>query len=191
MSPYRQGGACAWTARPRLAQWPPPAAGLLNHAQRGTFFAAKGSHRDSAMPRNPSHTDVSREIGVRIRQRRMLLGLSQKALGALIGVSFQQIQKYERGADAPHPERLIRLTQALAVPITFFFDELASEQPSVVAPALTIRDLRLLRRLQNLPHEVRIAVERLVSMVAGEPEDERSEVPDAEFRWIVLANDRS
>src|SRR5690348_5114131 len=124
------------------------------------------------MPRNPPDNEVSRPIGRRIRQRRILLGMSQDKLGVQSAVSFQQVQKYEMGRDSPRPGRLDRLARAFAVPGAYFFDELISEPASAAPPDLTVHGLRLLRRLQQLPPAVRFAIEGLVSRVVGELEDE-------------------
>src|SRR6185437_3215853 len=65
-------------------------------------------------------------IGVRLRMRRIMLGLSQTKLGEAIGVTFQQIQKYERGTNRISAGTLHALSQALGVPISFFFDQPAA-----------------------------------------------------------------
>lgn len=67
---------------------------------------------------------VDRHVGRRLRLRRALLGLSQERLGALLGVTFQQIQKYERGANRIGAGRLWRLASILDVPVGWFFEEL-------------------------------------------------------------------
>jgi transcriptional regulator with XRE-family HTH domain len=63
-----------------------------------------------------------------MKKRRMQLRISQTALGASIGVSFQQVQKYERGTNRVSASTLYSLAKALDVPITFFFDEIAPRQ---------------------------------------------------------------
>ncbi len=63
-------------------------------------------------------------VGSRVRQRRVLLGMSQSRLGEQIGVTFQQMQKYESGANRVSASRLFRLSQVLAVPVQFFFEEM-------------------------------------------------------------------
>jgi len=63
-------------------------------------------------------------VGKRVRQRRRLLGLTQQQLAAAIGVRFQQIQKYECGANRIYAGRLWSLAQALQVPPDYFFDGL-------------------------------------------------------------------
>ncbi|MFC0509984.1 helix-turn-helix domain-containing protein [Asaia spathodeae] len=64
-------------------------------------------------------------VGARIRLRRTLLGISQEKLGAALGLTFQQVQKYERGANKVGASRLYEMSRVLNVPIGFFFDDLA------------------------------------------------------------------
>jgi len=68
------------------------------------------------------------EIGRRIRAIRLQRGLSQTELGALIDFTFQQIQKYEKGANRVSAGRLQRLTEALKVPVTFFYAAITAER---------------------------------------------------------------
>jgi len=70
----------------------------------------------------PNPIDV--HVGSRIRLRRTLLGLSQEKLGEAIGLTFQQVQKYERGANRVGSSRLFDLSRVLDVPIAYFFDEM-------------------------------------------------------------------
>ena len=70
----------------------------------------------------PNPIDV--HVGSRIRLRRTLLGLSQEKLADAIGLTFQQVQKYERGANRVGSSRLFDLSRVLDVPITYFFDEM-------------------------------------------------------------------
>jgi len=62
------------------------------------------------------------EIGRRIRARRIECGMSQTALGNQLGISFQQLQKYEKGVNRVGAGRLQRICQVLQVPVTFFYD---------------------------------------------------------------------
>lgn len=71
----------------------------------------------------PSPIDV--HVGARVRLRRTLLGMSQEKLGEAIGLTFQQIQKYERGANRIGASRLYDLSRVLDVPVAFFFDDIA------------------------------------------------------------------
>src|SRR5712671_2327965 len=69
----------------------------------------------------PSPIDI--HVGSRVRLRRNMLGLSQEKLGGAIGLTFQQVQKYERGANRIGASRLHDLSQVLDVPVSFFFDD--------------------------------------------------------------------
>jgi transcriptional regulator with XRE-family HTH domain len=77
-----------------------------------------GSDRES----RPSPIDV--HVGSRIRLRRTLLGMSQERLGESLGLTFQQVQKYERGVNRVGASRLFDLSRVLDVPISFFFDDM-------------------------------------------------------------------
>ncbi len=70
----------------------------------------------------PSPIDV--HVGTRIRLRRTLLGMSQERLGEALGLTFQQVQKYERGVNRVGASRLFDLSRILDVPISFFFDDM-------------------------------------------------------------------
>ena len=72
----------------------------------------------------PNPIDV--HVGRRIRQRRTLLGMSQEKLAEAIGLTFQQVQKYERGGNRVSSSRLFDLTHILDVPISYFFDEMGA-----------------------------------------------------------------
>ncbi len=75
----------------------------------------------------PSPVDV--HVGARLRVRRTLLGMNQTDLGDALGLTFQQVQKYERGANRISAGRLFALSQMLDVPIEYFFDDM----PTAVA----------------------------------------------------------
>ena len=66
-------------------------------------------------------------VGTRVRLRRTLLGMSQEKLGEALGLTFQQIQKYERGVNRIGASRLFDLARVLDVPIGFFFDDMSPE----------------------------------------------------------------
>jgi len=73
----------------------------------------------------PNPIDV--HVGSRVRLRRTLLGMSQEKLGEAIGLTFQQVQKYERGANRIGASRLFDLSRVLDVPVSFFFDDMPAE----------------------------------------------------------------
>src|SRR5690349_23097057 len=73
----------------------------------------------------PNPVDV--HVGSRVRLRRTLLGMSQEKLGDALGLTFQQVQKYERGANRIGASRLFDLSRVLDVPVSFFFDDIKAE----------------------------------------------------------------
>lgn len=76
------------------------------------------SERSSRKP-NP----IDAHVGTRVRLRRMLLGMSQEKLGEHLGLTFQQVQKYEKGVNRIGASRLFDLSRVLGVPVQFFYDE--------------------------------------------------------------------
>ena len=72
--------------------------------------------------KNPNPIDV--HVGNRVRMRRMLVGMSQEKLGHALGLTFQQVQKYEKGANRVSASRLHQMASTLGVPIQFFFDDM-------------------------------------------------------------------
>ena len=73
----------------------------------------------------PHPVDI--HVGARVRVRRKLLGMSQTTLGDALGMSFQQVQKYEKGTNRISSGRLYDLARVLEVPVNFFFDEMPKE----------------------------------------------------------------
>ena len=88
----------------------------------------------------PSPVDV--HVGSRVRLRRTLLGMSQEKLGSAIGLTFQQVQKYERGANRIGSSRLYDLSRVLDVPVAFFFEEMPSGAGDRQAPLSVANDQR-------------------------------------------------
>ncbi len=74
---------------------------------------------------NPNPVDV--HVGGRIRLRRTLLGMSQERLGDALGLTFQQVQKYERGTNRVGASRLWDLSRVLDVPVSFFYEDMGEE----------------------------------------------------------------
>ncbi len=77
----------------------------------------KGAKKGKANP-------IDGHVGSRVRERRRLHGMSQEMLGKAIGVTFQQIQKYERGSNRVGASRLFTLSKVLSVPVSFFFEDM-------------------------------------------------------------------
>ena len=77
------------------------------------------------MTADPNPVDI--HVGSRVRLRRTLLGMSQEKLGNALGLTFQQVQKYERGTNRIGSSRLFLLSRILDVPVSFFFDDMSPE----------------------------------------------------------------
>jgi transcriptional regulator with XRE-family HTH domain len=77
-------------------------------------------------------TDIDLHLGKRLRRRRRLLGLTQQQLAKAVGIRFQQIQKYECGANRISAARLFQLSTALETPVTYFYDGLVTQNGSIV-----------------------------------------------------------
>ncbi len=83
--------------------------------------AASSSDNFDSTGRKPNPIDI--HVGSRVRLRRLVIGMSQEKLGEKMGLTFQQIQKYEKGANRIGASRLHQLSQILDVPMTFFFED--------------------------------------------------------------------
>ncbi len=77
--------------------------------------------------------DIDLHLGKRLRRRRRLLGLTQQQLALAVGIRFQQIQKYECGANRISAARLFQLAKALETPVTYFYDGLEDNTTEVAA----------------------------------------------------------
>ncbi len=115
---------------------------------------------------------VDAHVGYRVRLRRMLIGMSQERLGELLGLTFQQVQKYERGINRIGAGRLFEVAEILGVPISFFYEgvdgiqaahENGNGHPSAVMDFLSssegiqlstafmsIKDIKVRRRILDL-----------------------------------------
>jgi len=81
--------------------------------------------------RKPHHIDV--HVGSRVRLRRMFIGMSQERLGEQMNLTFQQIQKYEKGTNRIGASRLFQLAEVLSVPVGFFFEGLEAPHRGLTA----------------------------------------------------------
>jgi transcriptional regulator with XRE-family HTH domain len=95
---------------------------MLDEPKGETQMARGESVVSTEKEGRPSPIDV--HVGSRIRLRRTLLGMSQERLGEALGLTFQQVQKYERGVNRVGASRLFDLSRVLDVPISFFFDDM-------------------------------------------------------------------
>ena len=82
-------------------------------------------------PKNVAN-EIDAHVGSRLRLRRLLLGISQEKLGGALGLTFQQIQKYERGANRVGASRLFDLSRALDVPVSYFFADMPEDTAAVM-----------------------------------------------------------
>jgi transcriptional regulator with XRE-family HTH domain len=134
---------------------------------------------------HPNPVDI--HVGSRVRLRRTLLGLSQERLADALGLTFQQVQKYERGANRIGASRLHQLSHILEVPVSFFFEEMGTgpgtteagagtdEQPSGFNhdPMAKRETLELVRAYYRIPDEkVRKRIFEMIKAVATSSERE-------------------
>ena len=103
------------------------------------FAKTRAPIRRSGRGRTPSGkpNPIDAHVGGRVRLRRTLLGMSQERLGEAIGLTFQQVQKYERGANRIGASRLYDLSRVLDVPVSFFFDDM-SDDAAAQSPRMMI-----------------------------------------------------
>ena len=92
-------------------------------------------------------------VGSRIRTRRVMLGLSQQQIADLIGVTYQQTHKYERGINRISAGRLYEISQVLKVPFSFFFDGLNDQIDETALPERQRRCLELARNFSQISNE--------------------------------------
>ena len=85
------------------------------------------------MPKKQANP-IDVQVGNRVRIRRMLIGMSQERLGDLLGLTFQQVQKYEKGVNRIGAGRLFEVARILNVPVDFFYEGLATNQPGPGEP---------------------------------------------------------
>jgi transcriptional regulator with XRE-family HTH domain len=107
----------------------------------------------------PHEVDV--HVGKRIRQRRWLIGMTQQALAESVGIKFQQIQKYETGANRVSASRLWDIAEVVGVPVSFFFEGIdlpESQAGDALAPADILGDkeaMELVRSYYAIPEQQR------------------------------------
>jgi transcriptional regulator with XRE-family HTH domain len=106
----------------------------------------------TSIKKNPSKTHhIENHVGQKIRERRTMLGLTQQQLADLIGVTYQQAHKYERGINRVSAGRLFEISQVLGVEVSFFYEGLNSNQDSVNERQRMCLDLA--RNFTNIKNE--------------------------------------
>jgi transcriptional regulator with XRE-family HTH domain len=96
---------------------------MVQTARNTTKAVSRRASRGRTPSGRPNPIDV--HVGGRVRLRRTLLGMSQERLGEALGLTFQQVQKYERGANRIGASRLFDLSRVLDVPVSYFFEDMA------------------------------------------------------------------
>jgi transcriptional regulator with XRE-family HTH domain len=132
-----------------------------------------------------SANPVDLHVGARIRMRRRLQGVSQEKLAEALGLTFQQVQKYERGANRVSASKLYEIAAMLKAPVAYFFDGLADpageadddsqggDERTVHAFLMTSEGLELARSFTQVPRgRVRRRLLELIRALGGEGEDE-------------------
>src|SRR5215475_12438942 len=100
---------------------------MSNVPALGRFFAHSSSERSAMavrlpLPRKKAPNPIDHHVGARVRMRRIMLAMSQEKLGAALNLTFQQVQKYEKGTNRIGAGRLQQLSHVLQVPVEFFFE---------------------------------------------------------------------
>ena len=135
----------------------------------------------TAAKKTPNPIDV--HVGSRIRLRRNMISMSQEKLGEALGITFQQIQKYEKGTNRVGASRLQQISQVLGVPVAFFFEDAPGDAPAgaemaesnssayVVDFLSSAEGLQLNRSFARISDaKVRRKIVELVRTLADEPE---------------------
>jgi transcriptional regulator with XRE-family HTH domain len=135
--------------------------------------------QERVMAATKAPNPIDRHVGSRVRMRRMMLAMSQEKLGDALGLTFQQVQKYEKGTNRIGASRLQQIAQILQVPVSFFFEgapnlqsgesELSKDAPSasyvseflatseglsLTKAFMRIQDARIRRRIVDLVEEI-------------------------------------
>ena len=128
---------------------------------------------------------VDRHVGSRVRMRRLMVGMSQEKLGDALGLTFQQIQKYEKGTNRIGASRLQQISEILQIPVSFLFEGVPGStdvegfsgpvSPAYVADFLaTSEGLALIRAFSRIPDiKLRRAIVDLVEQIGGREAPEK------------------
>lgn len=105
--------------------------------------------------RRPNPVDL--HVGGRVRMRRKLLGVSQEQLADSLGLTFQQVQKYERGANRVSASKLYEIAKTLQVPVAFFFDGLADPMEGSDGDEVGQKAERIVQEFLTTPEGLELA----------------------------------
>jgi len=112
---------------------------------------------------------VDVHVGSRLRERRVSLGMSQTVLAERLGLTFQQVQKYERGTNRLSASTLWRAADAVDVPISYFYDGLRQGRPIPGGDELDVVVLKLTQKMRKLEPAVREKLSALIATLARDP----------------------
>lgn len=98
------------------------------------------------MKKNPDPVDI--HVGIRVKKQRILIGMSQAKLGKALDITFQQIQKYERGTNRIGASRLYKMSLVLGVSVSFFFEEY-SKNPTEKSPPFIPHQKKSLKFMED------------------------------------------
>ncbi len=131
---------------------------------------AQPARRDLSTDRkHPNPGLVDRHVGARVRERRLLLGMSQQQLADAIGVTYQQAHKYERGLNRISAGRLFAMAQALAVPVSWFFEGIGRDRDAVQLSRRQRLSLEMARTFAQITNERhRLALSQMARALAGQ-----------------------
>jgi len=117
--------------------------------------------------RGRSTAAIDDHVGARIRERRIMLGLTQQQLAEMIGVTYQQAHKYERGINRVSAGRLFEIAKALSAPISYFYEGVGQEGPRQATPhqRMLLEIARNFAEITNEKHQE--AVSQLARALAG------------------------
>jgi transcriptional regulator with XRE-family HTH domain len=112
--------------------------------------------------------DIDHHVGARVRERRIMMGLTQQQLADLIGVTYQQAHKYERGINRVSAGRLYEIAQVLSVPVGYFFDGLDEHVSRAVSPRerMCLELARNFAQIRNERHQE--ALSQLARVLAAD-----------------------
>jgi transcriptional regulator with XRE-family HTH domain len=148
----------------------------------------RGLNESASMANKKQPNPIDIHVGSRVRLRRMMLGMSQEKLGENLGITFQQIQKYEKGTNRIGASRLQHIARVLTVPVSFFFEDAPggvavepggmAEQPSasyVVDFLSSSEGIQLNKAFIRIKDaKLRRKVIELVRAMAGTDEDDQA-----------------
>lgn len=130
--------------------------------------------------RGKSTAAIDRHVGARIRERRILLGLTQQQLAGLIGVTYQQAHKYERGVNRVSAGRLFQIANVLSVPMSYFYEGVGEGEPRPITPRERMV-LEIARNFTDIENErYQEALHQLARALASEQTPAPREAPPKE-----------